>query len=685
VNTCPARFAAIVLAWFASAGIASAQTAVADLGLLPAPKEIHLGEGSFVVTPACRILLDARHAKDDRTGAETLQAEIRERGGITLPIAPAAAGVKGAISLERLADKDLDDQGYVIRVGPSGIVVAGKTAQGLFYGVQTLRQLLRPEGKRLRCPALTIRDWPTMPWRGVHDDVSRGPIPTMDYMKKQVRTLAEYKINLFALYMEHVFDSKSQPLVAPREGAITADQIKELVEYAKKYHVTILPEQQAFGHLHHVLKYEVYSDLAETPHGHVLTPTNPGTYDFIRQVYSEIAPLFPGPFFHIGSDETWELGHGKTKALADERGLGRVYLEHLQKVAEIMRPYRKELLFWGDIAVKYPELLNLLPKDMIAVPWDYDARESFDEMLTPYENAGIRMIVAPGANNWERIWPDLNVALVNIRNLVRDGQKHGAIGMLNTTWDDDGETLFDMTWPSMVFGAAASWQPGESSIDDFRGSYDWAFYRNGDRTFDDVIRGLDRPNALLAQVGLESASNDLFWSDPFSAVGAGAAAKTEPVLHDLRLAAEGALQGLLRDRSKARLHQDTLDDMAFAAWRLDALGMKLQFTLELNRFYWDAYQHQDDAERVQVDIREMTSINARLEDLRDMATRLRKMHEDAWLRENRPYWLRNVLVRYDNLAGEMQAKIVAVRQARAQYEETKTLPPPEQLGMWLKP
>jgi hypothetical protein len=688
VNTNPARFAAVGLAFLASAGIGSAETsAISGLGLLPAPKEIHLGEGAFVVTPASRIVLDARHATEDRTAAEMLQAEVRERGGITLPIGPAAAAAKGGgvLSLERLVDKDLDDQGYVIRATPSGIVVSGKTTQGLFYGVQTLRQLLRPEGKRLRCPAVTIRDWPTMPWRGVHDDVSRGPIPTLDYMKKEIRTLSEYKINLFALYMEHVFDSRSQPLVAPGEAAITADEIKELVSYAKKYHVTILPEQQAFGHLHHVLKYEAYSDLAETPHGHVLTPTNPGTYDFIRQVYSEIAPLFPGPFFHIGSDETFELGRGRTKALAEEKGLGRVYLEHLQKVAEIMRPYHKELLFWGDIAVKYPELLTLLPKDMIAVPWDYDARASFDDILTPYEKAGIRMVVAPGANNWERIWPDLNVALVNIRNFVRDGQKHGAIGMLNTTWDDDGETLFDMTWPSMVFGAAASWQPGESSIDDFRNSYDWAFYRNGDRAFSDVIDGLDRPNALLAGVGLESASNDLFWSDPFSAVGAGAAAKAEPALRDLRLAAEGALRGLIRDGAKARLHQDTLDDMAFAAWRLDALGMKLQFTLELNRFYWDAYLNKDDPERVHVDLREMTSINARLEDLRDVATRLRKMHEDAWLRENRPYWLGNVLVRYDNLASEMQAKIVAVRQARAEYEEKKSLPPPEQMGMWLKP
>ena len=103
-------------------------------------------------------------------------------------------------------------------------------------------------------------------------------------MKKQIRVLAAYKVNLFALYMEHVFDFKSQPLIAPKEAAFTPEQIRELVAYASEYYVTILPEQQTFGHLHHALKYEIYSDLAETPHGHVLTPTNEASYDFIRSL-----------------------------------------------------------------------------------------------------------------------------------------------------------------------------------------------------------------------------------------------------------------------------------------------------------------------------------------------------------------------------------------------------------------
>jgi two-component SAPR family response regulator len=125
--------------------------------------------------------------------------------------------------------------------------------------------------------------------------------------------------------------------------------------------------------------------------------------------------------------------------------------------------------------------------------------------------------------------------------------------------------------------------------------------------------------------------------------------------------------------------------LILGAWRWDALGMKAEFTQEINRFYWDAFQNQTDVDRVGNDLEEISSINARLEDLRDATTRLSQMYREAWMREYNPFWLDNVLVRYDTLAREFQAKIVAVRQARRQYNATKTLTPPQELGFYLQP
>jgi N-acetyl-beta-hexosaminidase len=286
------------LACLALASNAQVNDAARALKILPAPKEVRMAEGRIVIKPSTTILISNN---EDRTAAETLQKEIHDRTGMKLSIESVTAAPKttGHISLGRLTDRgmrlylesqgvkagdelgshDLDKQGYVIRVTDTGVLVAGRSAQGVFYGMQTLRQLLRPEGsggKTLAVPALVIRDWPSMEWRGVSDDISRGPIPTIDYLKLQIRTLAEYKINLLGFNMEHVFDFQTQPLVSPRnatkdvakDAALTPAEIKELVEYAGRYYITLLPEQQAFGHLHQFLKYEIYSELAETPHGH---------------------------------------------------------------------------------------------------------------------------------------------------------------------------------------------------------------------------------------------------------------------------------------------------------------------------------------------------------------------------------------------------------------------------------
>jgi hypothetical protein len=672
------------------------------LKLIPQPKEVQLHEENFRVTATTRILVEFGHQAEDRIAAETLAEEIQDRSGLKVSITgekPDTKQESRTIVLARLQDQkvkdflaakglkadSIGDQGYLLFSDKTHLIVAANTGQGLFYGVQTLRQLLHEDGGAVVCPPVSIRDWPSMEWRGVQDDISRGPIPTQDFMKRQIRTLAGYKVNLFALYMEHVFDFASQPLVAPKEAALMPEEIKALVLYAKNFYVTILPEQQTFGHLHHMLKYEIYADVAERTHGHVLTPTKERSYDLIKAMYADLVPLFPGPFLHIGGDETFELGRGQTAARASEIGLGRVYLEHIQKVSSILEPYHKQLMFWGDIAVKYPQLLSILPKDMIAVPWDYDAKPSYESIIKPYRDAGLRVVVAPGANNWNQVWPDLDVAFVNIHNFVRDGQNLGAMGMLNTTWNDDGESIYGMAWPALVFGAAAGWQAGESDIDQFKSKYDWAFYRNDDSTFHEVLENLDRGHRALAKNHLATETDELFWADPFTPEGATLMQKILPAAVDMRLGAEHALESLYRNGNKAHANQATLADMTLAAWRWDTLGMKAEFTQEINQFYWDAFQNQTDAERVGNDLEEITSTNARLEDLRDATTHLGQMYRDAWLREYSPFWLDNVLVRYDTLAREFQQKIVAVRQARRQYDATKILVPPRDLGFYLQP
>lgn len=680
--------------------------AATELHLVPQPRQLELHGAAFRITPGTRIFISAGHAKEDRNAADILAQEIAERGHRRLRIL-AVPGLSSAPGIYLLRESDrgarhalaasasanaagdaapseVRSQSYSLHADGKRILVIASTGQGLFYGVQTLRQLLRSQSGELICPGVTIHDSPAMPWRGVHVDISRGPIPTLEYMKKQIRTLAAYKVNLYALYMENVFEFQKHPLIAPEDYALTPSDIKELVAYANKYYVTLVPEQQSFGHLHNVLRNELYSGMAETPHGHVLAPGDPDSYKLIQDFYSELAPLFSGPFFHIGSDETFELGTGKTKPRAEQIGLGQVYMEHLQRIYDLMKPYHKRLMFWGDIAVKYPQLLGILPKDMIAVPWNYDVAPNYENLIKPFRDAGMEVFVSPGVDNWNKIFPNLDDAYVNMRNFTRDGQRLSALGLLNTIWNDDGEALLDTTWPALLFGAACGWQAGESSISDFQASYDWAFYRNSDQTFSEVWKNLQAANAALTRVGFGGARNEASWLDPFTPAGIAYAQKAMPAAHELRLSAENALVSLYRSRQMAHANADTLEALIFAAKRLDLLGMKIQYTGEINRFYWDASQNQKDEDRVEQDLEEIAEIDGRLQDLRDATTELRGLYAQAWNEEYRPYWLDNVLIRYDNLASLFQKKIDEVLAARRQYYDSHSLPPPEELGFYWK-
>ena len=540
----------------------------------------------------------------------------------------------------------MHDEGYVLaRMGENSLAVIAETPEGIFYGVQTVKQLIRGSGKDAVLLVPTVRDWPAMAHRGLSDDWSRGPLPSMEFLKREIRTLAAYKYNIFSPYFEHTFAYASAPVAAFPGGAMTPDEAHELVEYAAKYHITVIPEQEAFGHLHHVLKFEQYSPLGETPHGSVLAPGDPGSLPLIASWFGELAKVFPGPYAHIGADETFELGLGRTRDEVKQQGLGKVYLDFLSRIHQTLEPNHKRLLFWGDIAENQPELVGTLPKDMIAVPWHYDAKPDFTKAIEPFIRAGLETWVAPGVSNWSRLYPDNNVALDNIRVFVRDGQKLGATGMLNTVWNDDGEGFFDENWFGVLFGAAAAWQPGEASEQEFTVSFGQAFHRDATGKISEAQRALMAAHAVLKKTGLEDAQDSYFWVDPFSAKGQEIGAKVVPVAGELRLDAERALTLLAQARTAATLdNQEALDAMELGARRIDFVGLKFQFAADCGSLYAQAQTIAGDKSRedeVANLLYTVGSNNGRMQDIRDGYALLGQLFEKAWLRDNRPYWLAN--------------------------------------------
>jgi hypothetical protein len=665
----------------------------ANVQIIPAPKQIHVSEVAFVIGRETSIILADGKSVEDRFAAQDFVDDVKQTADVSLRLGGNARReiLIGQIDLPRVQQalqragvdpgQKLTDEGYVVAVSADEVVVAGKTSTGTFYGLQTLKQLVRGAGAGTFIPGVKIADWPTMRWRAVSDDISRGPVPTVDYIKRQIRTEAFFKLNMHSFYMEHTFASESQPLIGPAGGSLTPSEIRELVAYARRYHVELVPEQQTFGHLHKALRLEKYADLAETPYGDVLSPQQEGSYKLIADWYRELNELFPGQFFHIGEDETFELGEGQSKDAVKARGVGAIYFEHLNRVRDVLKPYNRRLMFWGDIALHHPDLIGNIPKDMIVMNWQYGARDDFWADIKPFQDAGLQQFVCPGAQNWNQIFPNLEAARKNIVNFVRDGQKAGAIGMMNTTWDDDGESLFETSWYSIVLGAAASWQEGTVDVERFDRDFDWAFFRNDGDQFVKAETSLGSVGPLLSA----GTTDELFWRDPFTTQFQNQARNFVDRTRKMRLMVEEAGESLAKNEGRARRNNSAIAAMKFAAQRFDHLGRRMEVMQKFSNQYWDAYLNLGDRAKARK-LRYYTG--AIYNNLREMAEELSILKEGyraQWLAENRPYWLDSVSARYDQMISIWLMKSRAVDEALRKYETTSTLPNPEEFGLGTRP
>jgi len=666
--------------------------------LLPVPREAHFDQ--LAELPDRIVVTVPVHNVEDEFAAHDLEDAIKrispatDESHATARIAyrvallrSDSAQAKALLSRNKVAfDPAMESEGYVLIIDSHDAYIMGATGAGVFYGVQTFKQLLPLPGAPRALPTGIVRDWPAMRYRGIDDDLSRGPFPTLDFQKHQIRVFASFKINIYSPYFEHTLLYPDQPLAAPPGSALTPDQARELVAYARQYHVTIVPEQEAFGHLHQVLKYELYQDDAETPHGYVLAPGQPGTLPLIKDWFTQIAQEFPSPFIHIGADETFDLGVGLTHDAVQQQGYGPVYVAFLKQIHDELAPLNRRLLFWGDIGDENPDAVPGLPKDMIAVPWKYDVEPSFDKYIEPFSKNGIETWVAPGDANWNQVYPVEKTALWNIQGFIRDGQRLGSTGALTTVWNDDGEGLFNMDWYGVLFGAVAAWQPGESSIADYQDAYGQDFHLDGSGKINAAEKELMAAQEAITNAKTGMTSDQLFWLDPWSAQGQQISARLLPQAHDLRIHAENAIVLLAQVRADnpSLAEPDALAAMDLGARRLDLIGLKFQLAQEIVSGYAQATAQQHDAAQHKTTnnlLNEISSDNGRCQDLRDAYSAARGEYSQVWLSENRPYWLNNVTVRYDLQIEKWQRRALQFEAAIRVWQSGQNLPAPTDLGM----
>ncbi|MBE2215591.1 MAG: beta-N-acetylhexosaminidase [Opitutaceae bacterium] len=361
-----------------------------------------------------------------------------------------------------VVDAALGTEGYVMRIDDDGVTAAANSEAGLFYALQTLRQILRatPEGAPL--PAVMVRDWPVFSFRGVMDDISRGPLPNRDYMREQIRRLAELKINRMVWYIEDVVRVPSHPGFAP-PTAIPLEEFRDLASYAAAYHVELVGGFQTLGHFEKILQRDGYADMAATHR--MLKPADPRVIDFLRDVVGDMIPAFSSPWFLLNGDEAFDLGDVAAQQGSTPAAL---YAAHMQPLIERVEQGGHRAILWGDMALAHRELLEQLPRSVTIASWNYDGEADFDGQVAPFRQRGFPVIVCPGVLNSDRLSPDQTEYRANIPRFAATGVAHGAEGVLTTVWDDGGVHLFARDWTGVALGAEQAWHPGgdhESSFD----------------------------------------------------------------------------------------------------------------------------------------------------------------------------------------------------------------------------
>lgn len=628
--------------------------------LLPLPQRISYGSARLPVA-GLQIGFAAVPAEEDRFAASQLAAALGAASGSTVPVLdgrPSGRAIvfKRTNSLGALPEKDEAPrpdgrESYRVKITAGGAEIVAPSSAGLFYAAQTLRQMVEGSGAGAALPEAEIHDWPSLAYRGFMMDLSHGSIMKEEEIRRQIDLLARFKANQYYFYSEAAIELKGFPLLNPK-GRYSQEQVRRIIAYARARHVDLVPCMEYYGHLHDLFRIEKYADMAALQHGGDLNPLHPKTEALLKDWIGQMAALFSSPWFHIGLDEPFEL-EAAGSAAAGGIEPAELFRRHLDKVTGMLRAHGRRVLFWADIEAgarifnKYPELVEKLPADVVPVPWYYAAKPDYTRWVEPFGKARKPQVIAPGITCWNEIFPDYTTTFTNIDGFLAAGRKYGAIGVINTGWTDDAQTIYRLALPGMAYGAAASWQPEPLERGTFFMTYARQMY--GDdvaREVGPALTALSESRDLLAEsIGKDTMHR--FWEDALEPGRLEKAAAHQEQLRRARLRAEDAMEHIGRARAAAP-GDATLPSLQLAAGMLDYLGMKYLYAIDIAEYFRRAGPKPGSKEIwLYLELETSFQDHGHAADLMDSITSLKEDYEQAWKQEWTNYRLGSALGRWD--------------------------------------
>lgn len=473
-------------------GLLAAQNATSFWGrgyaVIPTPRSVNLESGDIEIDSRWAIVPEGIDAQE--ISVRTLRRDLGEWHRLRLNTSAQNDYVirlsvrPGTVMTG--AGAEIEKQAYRLHIGGHAIEVTGNGAPGLFYGVQTLLQLVKrdPSGS-LILPKGTIEDWPKLQLRFLHWDTKHHQ-DRIETLKRYLDWSARFKVNMIGFELEDKFEYPSHPVIgAP--GAFTTRELQEIVSYGLERHIQVVPQIQAPAHMCYVLKHPEFAGLRSDASNYQSCMCDPKALELIFSMYDDVIAATPGvDYVFVSTDEVYYAGNcAKCLRPYNPENRSLAWVEFVQKAHEHLTKRGRKMLVWAEFPL-LPGHVKLLPADII------DGEGTF----IPEENErGMRQLAYTSMQGAELLFPNhLSIDgrrghLEEAFETIRSG-KHwqgNPIGSYGAAWDDSG--LHNETfWLGWSAAARYGWNPGTPALEQHVAEFMRVYYGSGAAGMADVYR-----------------------------------------------------------------------------------------------------------------------------------------------------------------------------------------------------
>lgn len=462
--------------------------------VIPEPQRVDLKGPDFEFGDSWHIKIGAGVGAGD-VALENLKEQLLQRCNIHLEAGSPGKAVElviqpGAVT----ADPHVAAQAYRLTMSAVGIRIVANASPGLFYGVETLEQLVKSDRGRWWLPEGEIVDWPNVPLREVFWD-EQEHLDHLDVLKQAIRRAVFFKANALSLRLNGHFEYASAPaLIDPY--ALSPAQLQELTDYGLRYHLQVIPYLDGPAHLNFILEHDEYAKLREFPEtAFEMCSTNPETYKLLNGLLQNLMDANKGvEYFHLSTDEAWFIGKADNEQCheaqrAKELGsASKLWVEFTQKTAGYLHDHGRKVIFWGEDPLQ-AEDISALPSGLI------NGEVYSSAYNTAFRARGIPQMIYTNTLPDDPFFPFYSVLssrdqihprtveerATTVFNEISYSSARTETDILGTgiyAWGDLGphpETF----WLGYAVGGAAAWLPGSPDPHELTHSFYRLFYGRG--------------------------------------------------------------------------------------------------------------------------------------------------------------------------------------------------------------